>query len=49
MMVSVDNASSEDYDVQFDDMVCLDIGLQARKDDAKFFDQYYIICIYGEH
>ena len=43
VMVSVDDASSEDHDVQSDDVVCLDIGLQAQEDDAKFFDQYYIM------
>ena len=43
VMVSVDNTSSEDHDVQSDNVVCLDIGLQAQEDDANFFDQYYII------
>ena len=46
VMVSVDDASSEDHDMQFDDVVCLDIGLQAQEEDAKFFDQYYIIYIW---
>ena len=43
VMVSVDDASSEDHDVQSDDVVCLDIGSQAQEDDAKFFNRYYII------
>ena len=43
VMVSIDDTSSENHDVQSDDVVCLDIGLQTHKDDAKFFDQYYII------
>jgi len=35
VVVSIDDASSEDHDMQSDDVVCLDIGPQAQEDDAE--------------
>ena len=45
VVVSVDDASSEDHDVQSDGVVCLNIDPQAQEEDAESFDQYHIYIV----